>query len=105
MIHLPDAAVISEINYFIGKYRTCSDHSEVSLHLSDGRYPVFMIATTQLAPHTLAAMELFRGLPPSALEGVAARARVRRLPKELRIFSQGDGRNAKETELGEGRWQ
>jgi CRP-like cAMP-binding protein len=49
-----------------------------------------MIATPQLAQQTLAAMELFRGLPPSTLAGVAACARVRRLPKDLRIFSQGD---------------
>lgn len=43
-----------------------------------------------LAPHTLAAMEFLRDLPPSVLEGVAACARVRRLPKDLRVFSQGD---------------
>jgi len=49
-----------------------------------------MIAINPLAPHTLAVMELFGGLPPSALEGVAALARVRCLPKDLRIFSQGD---------------
>jgi CRP/FNR family transcriptional regulator, nitrogen oxide reductase regulator len=49
-----------------------------------------MIAPVQLAPQALATMELFRGLPPSALAGVAACARVRRLPKDLRIFSQGD---------------
>ena len=35
-------------------------------------------------------MELFRGLPASALETVAVSARIRRLPKGLRIFSQGD---------------
>jgi CRP/FNR family transcriptional regulator, nitrogen oxide reductase regulator len=49
-----------------------------------------MTANAQCAPQALAAMELFRGLPASALESVAASARVRRLPKELRIFSQGD---------------
>jgi len=49
-----------------------------------------MIADAQFVPQALAAMELFRGLPPSALAGVAACARVRRLPKDLRIFSQGD---------------
>ncbi|HKN30390.1 MAG TPA: Crp/Fnr family transcriptional regulator [Roseiarcus sp.] len=49
-----------------------------------------MTANAQLAPQALAATELFRGLPASALESVAARARVRRLPKELRIFGQGD---------------
>jgi CRP-like cAMP-binding protein len=51
---------------------------------------MFMIVAAQIAPHTLAAMQLFRGLPPSALEAVGASARVRRLPKNLRIFSQGD---------------
>lgn len=49
-----------------------------------------MIATVQIALQTLGAMELFRDLPPAALEGVAACARVRRLPKDLRIFRQGD---------------
>lgn len=49
-----------------------------------------MTANARLAPRVLAAMELFRGLPESALGSVAARARVRRLPKELRIFSQGE---------------
>ncbi len=49
-----------------------------------------MIANAQLGPQALAAMELFHGLSPSALEAVAACARVRRLPKALRIFSQGD---------------
>ena len=49
-----------------------------------------MTANAQLAPRALAAMELFRGLPDSALESVAASARARRLPKNLRIFSQGD---------------
>ncbi len=44
----------------------------------------------QFAPQSLAAMELFRGLPASALETVAVCARIRRLPKGLRIFSQGD---------------
>jgi CRP-like cAMP-binding protein len=49
-----------------------------------------MSRDTQLAPQSLAAMELFRGLPPAALEAVAACARVRRLAKEVRIFDQGD---------------
>lgn len=43
-----------------------------------------------IAPQTLAAMKLFQGLPVSALETVTASARVRRLPKDLRIFSQGE---------------
>ena len=43
-----------------------------------------------LAPQPLAAMELFQGLAVSALETIAARTRVRRLSKDLRIFSQGD---------------
>ena len=49
-----------------------------------------MTATAQLVPQALAAIELFRGLPASALATVAACARVRRLPKDLRIFNQGD---------------
>lgn len=49
-----------------------------------------MIATASLPPQALAAMELFRGLPASALETVAACARLRHLPKDFRIFSQGD---------------
>src|ERR1700689_1624312 len=49
-----------------------------------------MVANTQFVPQALAAMELFRGLPPSAQARVAACARVRRLPKDLRIFRQGD---------------
>jgi CRP-like cAMP-binding protein len=49
-----------------------------------------MIDNTQFVPQALAPMELFRGLSPSALAGVAACTRVRRLPKDLRIFSQGD---------------
>jgi CRP-like cAMP-binding protein len=49
-----------------------------------------MIRDPQLAPQSLAAMELFRGLPTPALEAAAACARVRRLPKDLRIFNQGD---------------
>ncbi|MGH6681027.1 MAG: Crp/Fnr family transcriptional regulator [Bradyrhizobium sp.] len=35
-------------------------------------------------------MELFQGLPSTALDTVAAVARVRRLAKDLRVFSQGD---------------
>jgi CRP-like cAMP-binding protein len=44
----------------------------------------------QPAPQTLAAMELFHGLPPSALELVAAAAQMRRLPKGALVFNQGD---------------
>lgn len=35
-------------------------------------------------------MELFQGLPAPSLATVAAAAQVRRLPKDQRIFSQGD---------------
>jgi CRP-like cAMP-binding protein len=49
-----------------------------------------MVADAQPSPEALAAMELFHGLPRPALETVAAAARLRRLPKDLRIFSQGD---------------
>ena len=35
-------------------------------------------------------MDLFAGLPISALEGVAAAARMRRAPSAMRIFNQGD---------------
>lgn len=49
-----------------------------------------MTRETQIPSQSLAAMELFRGLPPSALESAAASARVRRLPKDMRIFNQGD---------------
>lgn len=49
-----------------------------------------MIKDVQLAPQSLVAMELFRGLPSPALEAVAACACVRRLPKEVSIFNQGD---------------
>ena len=49
-----------------------------------------MIGAAQLAPPTVATLELFGGLPQSALELLAAAARVRRLRKDLRIFSQGD---------------
>ena len=49
-----------------------------------------MTREAQIPSQSLAAMELFRGLPPSALESAAACARVRRLPKDMRIFNQGD---------------
>jgi CRP-like cAMP-binding protein len=42
------------------------------------------------APEALKQMELFAGLPMEALAGVAAMARGRHLPRETRIFSQGD---------------
>lgn len=43
-----------------------------------------------LAPQVLASVELFVGLSTTALQEVAASARVRRLIKETRIFEQGD---------------
>ncbi|MGB6536353.1 MAG: Crp/Fnr family transcriptional regulator [Xanthobacteraceae bacterium] len=49
-----------------------------------------MTRDVQLAPQSLAAMELFRGLPLFALDSAAACARVRRLPQDMRIFNQGD---------------
>ncbi|MEO8558543.1 MAG: Crp/Fnr family transcriptional regulator [Rhodospirillales bacterium] len=49
-----------------------------------------MTSDPHLAPPSLAATELFRGLPPVALKTAAACARVRWLPKDMRIFSQGD---------------
>jgi CRP/FNR family transcriptional regulator, nitrogen oxide reductase regulator len=49
-----------------------------------------MISSTQITPQALAQMELFQGLPDVALDTVGAAARVRRLPKDLRIFNQGD---------------
>src|SRR5665213_2675571 len=49
-----------------------------------------MTREAQIPSQSLAAMELFRGLPPSALESAAACARVRRLPKDMCIFNQGD---------------
>ncbi|MEO8811821.1 MAG: Crp/Fnr family transcriptional regulator [Caulobacteraceae bacterium] len=53
-------------------------------------YPVHMAPDAQTFPDALSAMELFHGLPASALETVAVAARVRRLPKDMRIFNQGD---------------
>lgn len=44
----------------------------------------------RLAPEALAHMELFLGLPPAGLQVVADSARVRRLPRDARIFNQGD---------------
>jgi CRP/FNR family transcriptional regulator, nitrogen oxide reductase regulator len=48
-----------------------------------------MISGSALAPQALASVELFVGLSTTALEEVAALARVRRLTKETRIFEQG----------------
>jgi CRP-like cAMP-binding protein len=41
-------------------------------------------------PQALASMELFTGLPFAALDEVMATGRLRRVPKETRIFNQGD---------------
>jgi CRP-like cAMP-binding protein len=49
-----------------------------------------MVKDVPVAPQALAAMELFRELPTSALEAVAISARVRRIPRDTRIFNQGD---------------
>ncbi|WP_158930508.1 Crp/Fnr family transcriptional regulator [Acidisphaera sp. S103] len=49
-----------------------------------------MIRDAQMPPQTLAAMDLFRELPPAALETAATCARVRRVPKDMCIFNQGD---------------
>jgi len=49
-----------------------------------------MIREAQIPPQSLAAMELFRGLTPAALESAAICARGRRLPKDMCIFNQGD---------------
>lgn len=49
-----------------------------------------MTAGAPLSRETLASMELFQGLPASALEGIAAARLLRRLPKDMRVFSQGD---------------
>jgi CRP-like cAMP-binding protein len=49
-----------------------------------------MTKNAPLAPQALAAMEVFRGLPSAALDALAAAARVRHLPRETRIFNQGD---------------
>ena len=49
-----------------------------------------MTRDAQIPPQSLAAMELFRGLPPYALESAAAGARMRHLRKDMRIFNQGD---------------
>jgi CRP/FNR family transcriptional regulator, nitrogen oxide reductase regulator len=51
-----------------------------------------MTSGPHLAPKALAALELFDGLPRTALDAVLASARVRRLPRESIIFNQGDPR-------------
>ena len=43
-----------------------------------------------LSPQSLAAADLFSGLPVGALEAVAAAAHMRRAPSAMRIFNQGD---------------
>jgi CRP-like cAMP-binding protein len=53
-------------------------------------YTAGMGSHAHLAPQALARVELFQGLSSAALDTVAAASRVRRLPKDLRIFSQGD---------------
>lgn len=49
-----------------------------------------MKASVPLAPGVLASLDLFIGLPPAALADIGARARLRRLAKDTRIFGQGD---------------
>ena len=49
-----------------------------------------MNAAESLVPQTLASLELFGGLPAPALHDVLGLARVRRIPKDTRIFNQGD---------------
>lgn len=49
-----------------------------------------MSAAEYLAPQTLASLDLFQGLAPAALHDVLGLARVRRIPKETRVFNQGD---------------
>ena len=46
-------------------------------------------ASVTLDPGALASMELFRELPPAALDDVIKQARLRRLAKDTRIFEQG----------------
>ena len=38
----------------------------------------------------IAALELFHGLPPAALDQVIARARIQTLPRGARLFNQGE---------------
>jgi CRP/FNR family transcriptional regulator, nitrogen oxide reductase regulator len=48
-----------------------------------------MSAAITISPQALSCVDLFVGLPPAALEEVAATARVRRLARGTRIFDQG----------------
>lgn len=49
-----------------------------------------MSEAKSLVPGTLASLELFQGLAPPALHDVLGVARVRRISRETRIFSQGN---------------
>ena len=49
-----------------------------------------MTNSLRISPQSLAAADLFLGLPPSVLEIVAAAARTRRARPGTRIFNQGD---------------
>lgn len=49
-----------------------------------------MSTTPHVAPQALTTLELFVGLTPSAINNVADAARVRRLPKDVWVFNQGD---------------
>lgn len=49
-----------------------------------------MTAEAPPTPETFAALGLFRELPAAALAEIRAVARVRHLPKDARVFSQGD---------------
>jgi len=49
-----------------------------------------MTANDHLAPRVLASLEFFQDLSPAALDDLMTLARVRRLPRETRIFDQGD---------------
>ena len=49
-----------------------------------------MTASVQIAPQSLASLELFQDLSPAALGDIAESARIRLLAKDARIFNQGD---------------
>jgi CRP-like cAMP-binding protein len=49
-----------------------------------------MTGEPHISPQRFAAADLFAGLPVSALESVAAAARIRRASNRMRIFNQGD---------------
>ncbi|VFU09413.1 Crp/Fnr family transcriptional regulator [Methylocella tundrae] len=49
-----------------------------------------MRASPPLTPSVLAALDLFTGLTAAALTDVGGRARLRHIPKDTRIFAQGD---------------